>query len=156
MTRSNSRTVYLFGYPDSATSSWRPDYFTVLLLVTWSTSRRVEPRGNPCYLTLRLVSRFVVPPHPFACLFRIVVSSKVVSKWSSEDVKFLEVYEESQGLWNIRHSDYNKIKRDSAMLKLMGKLLKRNVAVESVEVLRKKIKSIKKTCTGKSLRRWKN
>jgi hypothetical protein len=29
------------------------------------------------------------------------------------------------------------------MLKLMGKLLKRNVAVESVAVLRKKIKSIK-------------
>jgi hypothetical protein len=31
------------------------------------------------------------------------------------------------------------MKRDSAMLKLMGELLKRNVAVESVEVLRKKI-----------------
>jgi len=47
------------------------------------------------------------------------------SKWSSEDVvKFFEVYEESEGLWNIRHSDYNKkIKRDSAMLKLMGELL---------------------------------
>jgi uncharacterized membrane protein len=30
-----------------------------------------------------------------------------------------------------------------AMLKLMGELLKRNVAAESVEVLRKKIKSIK-------------
>jgi hypothetical protein len=29
------------------------------------------------------------------------------------------------------------------MLKLMGKVLKRNVAVESVEVLRKKVKSIK-------------
>jgi len=69
----------------------------------------------------------------------------MVSKWSSEDVvKFLDVYEESEGLWNIRHSDYNnKMKRDSAMLKLMGELLERNVAVESVEVLRKKIKSIK-------------
>ena len=46
-------------------------------------------------------------------------------KWSSEDVvKFLDVYEESEGLWNIRHSDYNnKIKRDNAMLKLMGELL---------------------------------
>jgi hypothetical protein len=32
-----------------------------------------------------------------------------------------------------------KYKRDSAMLKLMGELLKRNVAVESVDVLRKKI-----------------
>ena len=44
----------------------------------------------------------------------------MVSKWSSEDVvKFLDVYEESEGLWNIRHSDYNhKIKRDSAVLKL--------------------------------------
>jgi hypothetical protein len=64
-----------------------------------------------------------------------------VSKWSSEDVvKFLVVYEESEGLWNIRYSDYNdKIKRDSAMLKLMGELLKKNVAVENVEVLRKKI-----------------
>jgi len=69
----------------------------------------------------------------------------MVSKWSSEDVvKFLDVYEESEGLWNIRHSDYNnKIKHDSAMLKLMGKLLKRNMAVESVEFLWKKIKSIK-------------
>jgi hypothetical protein len=67
-----------------------------------------------------------------------------VSKWSSEDVvKFWDVCEECEGLWNIRHSDYNnKIKCDSAMLKLIGELLKRNVAVESVEVLRKKIKSI--------------
>ena len=78
-------------------------------------------------------------------LFCIAVSLKMVSKWSSEDVvKFLDVYEESEGLWNIRHSDYNnKIKRDSAMLKLMGELLKRNVADESVDVLRKKIKYIK-------------
>ena len=76
----------------------------------------------------------------FACLFCIAVSLKVVSKWSSEDVKFLDVCEESEGLWNIRHSDYNnQIKRDSAMLKLMGELLKRNVAVRNVEVLRKKI-----------------
>jgi hypothetical protein len=69
----------------------------------------------------------------------------MVSKWSSEDVlKFLDVYEESEGLWNILNSDYNnKMKRDIAMLKRMGELLKRNVAVESVEVLRKKIKSIK-------------
>jgi hypothetical protein len=65
----------------------------------------------------------------------------MVSKWSSEDVvKFLDVYEEFEGLWNIRHSDYNKMKRNSAMLKLMGELLKRNVTVESVEVVRKKIK----------------
>ena len=86
-----------------------------------------------------------VPVRPFACLFCIVILLKMVSKWSSEDVvKFLDVYEESEGLWNIRHSDYNnKMKRDSAMLKLMGELLERNVAVESVEVLRKKIKSIK-------------
>ena len=49
----------------------------------------------------------------------------MVSKWISEEVvKFLDVYEESEGLWNIRHSDYNnKIKRDNAMLKLMGELL---------------------------------
>jgi len=61
----------------------------------------------------------------------------MVSKWSSEVViKFLDVYKESEGFWNIRHSNYNnKIKRDSAVLKLMGELLKRNVAVESVEVL---------------------
>jgi hypothetical protein len=46
----------------------------------------------------------------------------VVSKWSSEDVvEFLDMYEESEGLWNIRYSDYNnKIKRDSAMFKLMA------------------------------------
>jgi hypothetical protein len=75
------------------------------------------------------------------CLFCIAVSLKIVSKWSSEDVvKFLVVYEESEGLWNIRHSDYNnQTKRDSAMLKLMGELLKRNVAVKNMEVLRKKI-----------------
>ena len=55
----------------------------------------------------------------------------MLSKWRSEDVvKFLDVYEESEGLWNIRHSDYNnQIKRDNAMLKLMGELLKWNVAV---------------------------
>ena len=51
----------------------------------------------------------------------------MVYKWSSVDfVKFLDVYEESEGLWNIRQSNYNnKIKRDIAMLKLMGELLKR-------------------------------
>ena len=77
----------------------------------------------------------------FACLFCIAVSLKMVSKWSSEDVvKFLDVCKESEGLWNIRHSDYNSlIKRDSAVLKLMGKLLKRNVAVKKVEVMREKI-----------------
>jgi hypothetical protein len=70
----------------------------------------------------------------------------MVSERSSEDVvKFLDVCKESEGLWNIRHSDYNnKIKCDSAMLKLMGEPLKGNVAVESVEVLRKKIKKYKK------------
>jgi hypothetical protein len=48
----------------------------------------------------------------------------MVSKWISEDVvKFSDVYEDSEGLWNIRHSGYNnKMKRDSAMLKLMGEL----------------------------------
>ena len=37
---------------------------------------------------------------------------------SSEDVvKCLDVYEESEGVWNIRHSGYNnKIKRDSAII----------------------------------------
>jgi hypothetical protein len=87
----------------------------------------------------------------------MAVSLKMMFKWSSEDVvKFLDVYEDFEGIWNIRHSDYNNnIKRDSAMLKLMGELLKRDVGVESVEVLRKKVKSIK-TCTGKSLRRLKN
>ena len=56
-------------------------------------------------------------PPPFACLFCIAVSLKMRPKWSSEDVvKFLDVYEESEDFWNIRHSDYNnKIKRDSAM-----------------------------------------
>jgi hypothetical protein len=53
---------------------------------------------------------------------------------------FLDVYEEFEGLWNIRHSDYNKTKRDSAMLKRTDEMLKRNVAVESVELVRKKIK----------------
>ena len=82
------------------------------------------------------------PSHHFACLLCIAVSLKIVSKWSSEDVvEFLVVYEEYEGLCNIRHSDYNnKIQGDSAMLQLMGELLKRNVAFERVEVLRKKVK----------------
>jgi hypothetical protein len=69
----------------------------------------------------------------------------MVSKWNSEEVvKFLDVYENFECLWNIRHSDYNnKIKGDSTMSNLMGELLKNNVAVESVDVLRKKIKSMK-------------
>jgi hypothetical protein len=85
----------------------------------------------------------------------------MVSKWSSEGfVKFLDVYEEFEGLWNIRHSDYSEMERDSAMLKLMGELLKTNVAVESVEVVRKKIKSIKNvyrqevTKIEKSKKKW--
>jgi len=42
----------------------------------------------------------------------------MVSKWSSEDVvKCLDVYEESEVLWNIRHSGYsNEIKPDSAII----------------------------------------
>jgi tartrate dehydratase beta subunit/fumarate hydratase class I family protein len=46
------------------------------------------------------------------------------------------------------------------MLKLMGELLKRNVAVESAEVLQKKIKSIKNvywqelTKIEKSKKKW--
>jgi hypothetical protein len=68
----------------------------------------------------------------------MAVSLKMMSKWSSKDVvKFLDVYEDFEGIWNIRHSDYNTIiKRDSAMLKLMGELLKRNVGVESSGVPR--------------------
>ena len=81
----------------------------------------------------------------------------MVFRCSSEGVvKFLNVYEEYQGHWNKRHSDYNnKIKRDSVMLKLMGELLTRNVADESVDVLRKKIKSIKNVYR-QELRRLKN
>jgi hypothetical protein len=50
-------------------------------------------------------------------MFYIAVSLKTVSKCSSEDViRFGDVYEEFEGLWNIRHSDYNsKIKRDSGV-----------------------------------------
>jgi hypothetical protein len=86
----------------------------------------------------------------FTCPFCVIVLHccfiKNVSKWSSEDVvKFLDVYEESEGFSNIRHPDYNnKMKRDSAMMKLMGKPLTRNVPVKSVEVLQRKIKSIKR------------
>jgi hypothetical protein len=70
---------------------------------------------------------------------------KILSKWNSEVVvKFFDVYEESEGLWNIRYSDYNnKMKRDIAMLKRIGELLKRYLAVKSMEVLPNKIKSIK-------------
>jgi hypothetical protein len=60
----------------------------------------------------------------------------MVPNWSSEDDMFFDLYGEFAGLWNIRHSDYNKIKRDSAMSKVMGELLIRIVAVESEEVLR--------------------
>ena len=51
----------------------------------------------------------------------------------------------------MEYSDHNnKMKRDSAMFKLMGELLKSNVAVESVEVVRKKIKSIKKSVPARA------
>jgi hypothetical protein len=51
----------------------------------------------------------------------------MLSKWSSDDdVKFLDVCEKSEGLWNNWHSDYNnQTKRDSAMLKLMGEQFKK-------------------------------
>jgi hypothetical protein len=40
--RSNSRTIYLPAYPDSATSSSNPGYFTVLLPMTRPTRGHVE------------------------------------------------------------------------------------------------------------------
>jgi hypothetical protein len=48
--------------PRSMTSSWLPGCFTVLVPAV-----HVEPRGNPCQLTQRLVSRFVFPS-PFCVL----------------------------------------------------------------------------------------
>lgn len=56
-----------------------------------------------------------------------------------------DIYEEHKWLWNIRRSECrNKSKRDSPMIKLMNVLLKENIAVENIECLRKKIKTIKK------------
>jgi hypothetical protein len=67
------------------------------------------------------------------------------TKWNSDEiVKFLDIYEHDECLWNIRHSDYsNKLKRDSMMSKLMSDIIRENVFIKNIECLRKKIKIIK-------------
>ena len=66
-------------------------------------------------------------------------------KWNADEIsKFLEMYEEYECLWNIRHSDYmNRSKRDVAINVLAQALVKEGLHVPNVEFLRKKIKVIK-------------
>jgi hypothetical protein len=69
------------------------------------------------------------------------------TKWNSDEiVKFLDIYEHHECLWNIRHSDYSsKLKRDSMMSKFMSDIIRENAFIENIECLRKKIKIIKNT-----------
>lgn len=67
------------------------------------------------------------------------------SKWNSQDIlRFLNIYEHYEALWNTQHSDYNsKNKRDRVMKELMKELLEKNIIVENIDSLRRKIKIIK-------------
>jgi hypothetical protein len=68
-----------------------------------------------------------------------------VPKWNSNEIaKFLEIYETYEILWNIRLYDYsNKNKRESAFQKLMKELRDDGFQDITLEILRKKIKTIK-------------
>lgn len=68
-------------------------------------------------------------------------------KWNSDDIfKFLEIYQQFELLWNIRHSEYvNKQKRESAMRRLMSDLQQEGIEVPDISFLRNKIKVIKTT-----------
>jgi hypothetical protein len=53
--RSNSRTIYLLAYPDSATSSSKPGYFTVLLQVTYPVIYLPARKLSPLQRALKVV-----------------------------------------------------------------------------------------------------
>jgi hypothetical protein len=68
----------------------------------------------------------------------------------NEIAKFLEIYETYEILWNVRLYDYsNKNKRESAFQKLMKELKDDGFQDVTIEILRKKIKQLKRY-VGKS------
>lgn len=75
------------------------------------------------------------------------VDKKKCVKWSSDEITiFLEIFQNHELLWNIRHEDYvDKPKRESAMKKLRDELLQQNIVIPDIAFLRSKIKSIKTT-----------
>ena len=83
--RSNSRTIYLLTYPDSATSSSKPGYFTVLLPVMWSTSSTFQLVNYPCYN--KPVAKFFlqnsVPLNP-----SVLAMSETESAWRKSSLQF--------------------------------------------------------------------
>lgn len=72
-------------------------------------------------------------------------------KWNSNDIiKFLEVYEKYELVWNIRDKEYlNKNKRELLFQKLVSELMEQGFENINVEVVRKKLKTLK---TGLILR----
>jgi hypothetical protein len=66
-------------------------------------------------------------------------------RWNvNEIIKFLELYETYELLWNIRHQDYtNKNKRDLSFEKLVLQLREHGFENIDVELVRKKLKTIK-------------
>ncbi|XP_069702742.1 uncharacterized protein [Periplaneta americana] len=66
-------------------------------------------------------------------------------KWNSNDImKFLEVYERYELLWNTHNKEYlNKTKRELMFQKLVSELKKQGFEKIDIEVVRKKIKTLK-------------
>ncbi|RZF40613.1 hypothetical protein LSTR_LSTR007496 [Laodelphax striatellus] len=76
------------------------------------------------------------------------------NKWSPEHIEvFLECFENHELLWNVRHSYYtNKVKRESAIVKLRSELIERGLQVPDLNFLRARIKSIKETYKNEALK----
>ncbi|XP_047739248.1 uncharacterized protein LOC125178766 [Hyalella azteca] len=68
-------------------------------------------------------------------------------KWGPNNIRvFLEIFQNYELLWNIRHEHYsNKAKRESCMLKLRDDLLWQGLLVPDIAFLRARIKAIKAT-----------
>jgi TRAP-type mannitol/chloroaromatic compound transport system substrate-binding protein len=68
-----------------------------------------------------------------------------VPKWNSNEIiKFLDVYERYEILWNVRCDEYaNKSKRETAFKNLLQEIKDRGFQKISFEILRKMIKYIK-------------
>lgn len=85
------------------------------------------------------------------CLFKMSdkgpAEKKKIIKWSSDDItKFLEIFQNYELLWNIRHINYvDKPKRESSMRRLFDDLQEQSIVVTDIPFLRSKIKSIKTT-----------
>lgn len=66
----------------------------------------------------------------------------MAEKWNANHIlRFLDIYEKHQILWDIKHEDYNnKYKRKCAFQKVIKELEFKGI---TLEILRKKIKTIK-------------